>query len=246
MKKGPSRDQRYVNCCPGDTKLATKWHSKNNPNTGEYFRPIAQVLSYGGDQWNTRYGYVITQSELVVLRFSREVVGPGLASGRSPRAAPAPGRALTAQTARVPERQRGFSTTSHTSAMSIDRQQPAHSHSRQTSVASITSSVGGMSIAGTDSGSVYDDSRPDVEYNPVEMKSIPWTDDGPGKLTVKLALWWLHMMAGAPEADISIKSDYPPLVSHRVAQRPGGRGPSPPSQGSTNGKGKAPERPRKH
>lgn len=66
---------------------------------------------------------------------------------------------------------------------------------------------------------MYDDFRPDVEYNPMEMKSIPWTNSGPGKLTVKLTLWWLLMMAGAPDADILIKGDYPPLVSHRAAQR---------------------------
>lgn len=235
VKRVATGRPEFKNYCPGDTKLSSKWQSTDNPNVGDYFRPIAQVLYYGGNHWNTRYGYVITQSELVVLRFSREPIGPGLASGRSPRAAPSPGRAITAQTARVPDHQRGFSASSHRSAMSIDQQQPGQSRSRQTSIASVTSSVGGMSISGMSSGSVYDDSRPDSEYNPVEMKSIPWTNSGQGKLTVKLALWWIHMMAGAPGANVEIKNDYPPLASEKP-----GRGPSPPGQGSTGGKGKAP------
>lgn len=30
---------------------------------------------------------------------------------------------------------------------------------------------------------------------PIEMKSIPWENHGREKLTVKFALWWLHMLA---------------------------------------------------
>ena len=52
-----------------------------------------------------------------------------------------------------------------------------------------------------------------VEYHPIEFKSIPWDESGEGKLTVKLALWWLHMMAAAPGCDTSVKTEYPPLNS---------------------------------
>ncbi|KAK2793822.1 hypothetical protein FQN50_009977 [Emmonsiellopsis sp. PD_5] len=59
-----------VNRCPGDTKLSTKWKSDKKVKSWEW--PLAQMLIYCGENWNCRYGYLITQKELVVLRFARE------------------------------------------------------------------------------------------------------------------------------------------------------------------------------
>lgn len=59
----------------------------------------------------------------------------------------------------------------------------------------------------------YQPHRGTVEYNPIEFKSIPWDESGKGKLSVKLALWWLHMMAAAPGCNTSVETEYPPLHS---------------------------------
>jgi hypothetical protein len=55
----------------------------------------------------------------------------------------------------------------------------------------------------------YQDGNSGGEYMPVEMKSIPWNNPGSNKLTVKLALWWIHVLAAAPGCDMSINQDYP-------------------------------------
>ncbi|KAK2793821.1 hypothetical protein FQN50_009976 [Emmonsiellopsis sp. PD_5] len=58
--------------------------------------------------------------------------------------------------------------------------------------------------------------RPDNRsghYKAIAMKSIPWDENGAERLTVKLALWWLHMLAGAPGIAIHVDDDqnYQPL-----------------------------------
>ncbi|WEW60302.1 hypothetical protein PRK78_005787 [Emydomyces testavorans] len=183
----------YKNVCPGETKLSTKWDSMSNVGRIGYFWPLAQVLSYCVDNWNTRYGYLITQEELVVLRYSRERIGPGLAQTRSPRQPPAA---------------------------------PAGGHDRNTSIASLTSATSRMSIdqvpglsrensgsqGAAQQSSSFQASSSGGEIRPVEMKRIPWTYDGrKERLTVKLALWWIHMLAAAPGCDIVIGDDYPHL-----------------------------------
>ncbi|KAK2805946.1 hypothetical protein FQN49_008814 [Arthroderma sp. PD_2] len=186
----------FVNRCPGDTKLSTKWTTRK-PTVDSFKWPLAQMLKYCGDSWKTRYGYLITQKELVVLRFSREKIGSGVALKRSPRGTHPPPAQPSAQSARQRPRQRNDSIASY---MSLDHSSP---HSRQSS-GSAPRSAGGES---------YIDNQLDIEYHPVEMKSIPWKNYGPGRLTVKLALWWIHMLAAAPGGDIYIDHDYPPLHS---------------------------------
>ncbi|EGD93745.1 hypothetical protein TESG_08299 [Trichophyton tonsurans CBS 112818] len=124
----------HLNRCPGDTKLSSKWQSDTDMDKEYHDWPYAQLIKYCGETWNTRYGYLITDKELVVLRISR---------------------------AMIPQ-------------------------------------------------SYRDDGR-GGEYRPVEMKSIPWNNSGKGKLTVKLSLWWIHMMAAAPECDTTIGPEYPPI-----------------------------------
>nr|KMM72960.1 hypothetical protein CPAG_09250 [Coccidioides posadasii RMSCC 3488] len=74
-----------VNHCPGDTKLSKKWQSTGDSTKEHYFWPFAQIINYSGKTWNTRYSYLITQRELVVLRISRAVIGSGIAQTRSSR-----------------------------------------------------------------------------------------------------------------------------------------------------------------
>lgn len=196
---GGTAGPEYINRCPGDTKLSTKWRSTGDRQQEPYMWPIAQILNYCGGNWQTRYGYIITQRELVVLRFSREIIPSGLAAKRSPRAPVSSG--LPAQLRGHPAHQRNISTTSTTSGMSIDRPS-GHSCESSTSSAAGAMSVGNQS---------FQDDQMGVEYRPVEMKSIPWNNSGSNKLTVKLALWWIHMLAAAPGCDISIRHEYPPL-----------------------------------
>jgi hypothetical protein len=76
----------YKNLCPGDTKLSTKWSiSKKGRAEEDFTYPLSQVQTYCGRQWNVRYGYLITQEELCVVRVAKESVGPGLAVSRPAR-----------------------------------------------------------------------------------------------------------------------------------------------------------------
>ncbi|EEP82057.1 predicted protein [Uncinocarpus reesii 1704] len=185
------RKRRYSpgfdNRCPGETKLASKWHSKEHTGEDHYMWPFAQAIIYV-KKWNTRYAYIISNKELCVLRFSTARIGSGLAQSRLRRELPAPN---------APQHHRTISVASVTSAasrMSIDS--PSQ-HSRQESVSS-----------DVQMSSSYQQSAHAGDMRPVEMKTIPWSNHGHGKLTVKLALWWIHMLAGAPGCDIFIGHDY--------------------------------------
>jgi len=97
-----------------------------------------------------------------------------------------------------------------------------------------------------DTGSSFSDANPNIEYGPLQFKSIPWSTEGMGKMTVKLALWWLHIET---KKDLSVQN-YPPsrISDHSQVQQLAGktRGPAPAESGSsTSGlkhKGKGPAR----
>ncbi|KAL6241640.1 hypothetical protein RBB50_011422 [Rhinocladiella similis] len=162
----------YKNLCPGETKLASKWgSSKEFWDRPDFQHPFFQIQTYCGRQWDARHGYIITPEELVVVRVSKEPIGPGLAVSRSIR----------------------IKTQS--------REQPTHS--RGPSAETVSSGPQALTL---DTGSRFSDTNPDVEYGPLQFKSIPWSAEGTGKMTVKLALWWLHMETGK---DVSVQN-YPP------------------------------------
>ncbi|KAI4157199.1 MAG: hypothetical protein LQ342_008466 [Letrouitia transgressa] len=74
----PNRDTENVNILPGDTKLSKKWEScKINPGPVEKIKanlwPIVQIYTYCVCA-NARYGYLITDKELVVVRISQHSV----------------------------------------------------------------------------------------------------------------------------------------------------------------------------
>ncbi|PGG98355.1 hypothetical protein GX51_06842 [Blastomyces parvus] len=228
----------YVNRCPGETKLERKWKSTMSRDYIAYNWPITQLLKYCYIQWGTRYGYIINEDEVVVMRFSRERVGSGIAMKRSPRRL-APQQELSPRS-----HQRSDSYTSASSQMQIDARSPQHSrqsseqghlHSRshQRNI-SLASSISRMSIddkssgrrsqqsslsSGTGGGnhpmtSSFRDDEQGIDLDPIEFKRIPWSNSGPRNLTVKLALWWIHMLSGDGR-DIYIGRDYPPLHSWR-------------------------------
>jgi hypothetical protein len=67
-----NQQQPYLNLCPGDTKLSTKWksswrHLKDGRVAEEFEKPLSQILNYCSAA-NSRYGYIVTQEELVVIR----------------------------------------------------------------------------------------------------------------------------------------------------------------------------------
>ncbi|DAA78669.1 TPA_exp: Uncharacterized protein A8136_2454 [Trichophyton benhamiae CBS 112371] len=228
----------YLNRCPGDSKLSSKWQSNADTDKAFYKWPYAQLIKYCGETWNTRYGYIITDKELVVLRISRAMIPSGIANKRSPRNVASQLSRTTGQDSPLfvsssppsirssPARQghlRNISASSAASAMSIDR---SSSRPRQSSIAASFSSLsmseasehapGSERMSSSDhmpSSQSYRDDGRGGEYRPIEMKSIPWDNSGKGKLTVKLALWWIHMMAAAPGCDTTIGPEYPPIDS---------------------------------
>ncbi|KNG85188.1 hypothetical protein ANOM_007146 [Aspergillus nomiae NRRL 13137] len=72
----------YLNLCPGETKLSKKW-SSNTPDRHEWFWPLFQITTYCAEVWGTRYGYIITQDEMVAVRISRQPIESGIALTRS-------------------------------------------------------------------------------------------------------------------------------------------------------------------
>lgn len=192
------------NLCPGDTKLSTKWSLTRALSEGKSFMlPIQQLQRYCGESWNVRYGYLITQEELVVFRVTRQEIDPGLASTR-------PERELPQLEHRQQVHQRVVSTTSTDTHMSIDR---ASAHTRDWSMTSSS-----MPPVSRLTESYQDDERLNAHFKAIEYRGIPWTNSGKRVLTVKLALWWLHMMAAAPECDTSVQTEYPPLDSWVTSQ----------------------------
>lgn len=177
----PTEGFTYLNLFPGDTKLASKWHSSMFPSVfNEWVDPVRQILNYC-DRLGVRYGFLITDLELVVFRFLREEIGSGISRTRPTRARP-----------QQPPSGRGYRVASGSTDIS------KLSDSLQ------NTSLGGSSYQATDSS---------AEYHPVEYQAVPWTNYGDGKktLTVRLALFYLSMMAGYGPA--TIQTAYPPFNS---------------------------------
>ncbi|KAH7016332.1 uncharacterized protein B0I36DRAFT_337359 [Microdochium trichocladiopsis] len=73
-------DGEFEPLLPGDTKLALKWRPDMD-DQDQWSLPVSQVLTYA-HLLGSRYGFIITQSHLVVLRFCREPIGTGTAFSR--------------------------------------------------------------------------------------------------------------------------------------------------------------------
>ncbi|RYC80458.1 hypothetical protein BFJ63_vAg16658 [Fusarium oxysporum f. sp. narcissi] len=80
---------KFWNLLPGDTKLSVKWYpamslSGNESERYQWTLPLSQVSTYAA-QSGCRYGFLITDQALVVLRFTKERIGEGLAATRPSR-----------------------------------------------------------------------------------------------------------------------------------------------------------------
>ncbi|KAM3448793.1 hypothetical protein MY3296_007479 [Beauveria thailandica] len=80
---------KFWNLLPGDTKLSVKWYpamslSENQSERYQWTLPLSQVSTYAA-QSECRYGFLITDQALVVLRFTKERIGQGLAATRPSR-----------------------------------------------------------------------------------------------------------------------------------------------------------------
>jgi hypothetical protein len=84
-----------ANWLPGDSKISTKWgpdpnqfstaiENDSDETFSDWYKPVSQIAGYI-DQSEVRYGYLITDMELVVMEFCRERIGPGIAATRSRR-----------------------------------------------------------------------------------------------------------------------------------------------------------------
>ncbi|RSL58986.1 hypothetical protein CEP54_007509 [Fusarium duplospermum] len=90
---------RYENLLPGDSKLSNKWHSSwygsSDPTIQEAWKdPVRQILHYS-DKTDRRYGFLITDAELVVMRITQMPTSTGIASTRSPREQPSQGHSYS-------------------------------------------------------------------------------------------------------------------------------------------------------
>lgn len=78
-------DGSYLNLVPGDTKISAKWSPdlRDAPNGyNEWQNAVAQTVSYSAER-NVRYGFIVTDTVLVVLRIAHQYTGEGLAADRS-------------------------------------------------------------------------------------------------------------------------------------------------------------------
>jgi hypothetical protein len=148
-----------------------------------------------------RYGFIITDAHLVVLRFRRWQIEAGIAQSRSRRVAP----------------------VRHTGA-------PDPSVPSTNTQARASSPASGNSLSGTGASPppqppedpTYSDRNPTTGFAPPEFCAIPWSDhnmtlDGKTanrrpKLTIRLALFYLCLLARY-SPDTSIGHEYPPLNS---------------------------------
>ena len=149
------------NLLPGETKLSKKWSSLaiNQGDIEEadmkenWYQPLAQIFTYCVRN-NARYGYIITDKELVVFR-----VGPIHHSDET-------------------DWRLSYDKRAEYSDMELGTK-----GSKWKKVESVEPNVRAM-----DSGFM-------------EYKVIPWarpaksSQSGSMKMTVNLALWWLHMLA---------------------------------------------------
>ncbi|RSL78973.1 hypothetical protein CDV31_017237 [Fusarium ambrosium] len=76
----------YFNLLPGDTKLDAKWRpTMLRDNFNEWQKAVSQVETYMARN-STRYGFILTETNLVVLRLTRQPLDAGMALSRPQRA----------------------------------------------------------------------------------------------------------------------------------------------------------------
>ncbi|OAR05855.1 hypothetical protein LLEC1_06539 [Akanthomyces lecanii] len=82
--EGAGLMERLMDILPGDTKISSKWTSEietDFPLALEWEKVVRQVVTYMA-AWSVRYGFIVTDAEVVVLRIIRQHTTSGLASSR--------------------------------------------------------------------------------------------------------------------------------------------------------------------
>ncbi|OJD20145.1 hypothetical protein ACJ73_08522 [Blastomyces percursus] len=205
------------NQVPGDTKVSGKWNTDqqhDHSKQEEFYKPLRQVVHYA-KLFNTRYAYIISDKELVCIRRTlSEYEGASLAAGRPARISQPPATPI-----------RQFDRLSQeptTPSPRTDSSPPFRVHRtrvRQNSIVSI-SALSNMSLDSPglllsspsnirSSPSAYTaDGNLDVNEGNFQIAVIPWGENRSQHLTINLALFWLHILAGC---DITLQSSYPSL-----------------------------------
>lgn len=163
-----------INILPGDTKVSRKWLSDDivdgaldaDYTRDNWQRPLKQVYTYCV-RANARYGYIITDKELVVIR-----IGPSTQE-KTPTSTQESSQGLDViQT--IPE------VTEDESSQGCFEYDEGNDHTLPKSILNKLKSDGGI-----------------LEYKAIPWTNDnggkPRRDHDP--MTVNLALWWLHMMA---------------------------------------------------
>ncbi|RSL96158.1 hypothetical protein CEP52_011625 [Fusarium oligoseptatum] len=171
-------DRKYYNLLPRESKISSKWSSEPShydlqPDSASTWRlPPLQLFGYA-DASQVRYGFIITDAELVVFELSKIAIDPGIAATRPQRFAHA----------RVESADTDLSTSMQATSLNDG--------------------------TGVTSESYLDNHT----GNPVHPrhKTIPWDAQGPKKLTVRLAMFCLCLLAGYGPRDLD--AWYPPLDS---------------------------------
>ncbi|KAB5566426.1 hypothetical protein GE09DRAFT_1106699 [Coniochaeta sp. 2T2.1] len=96
------------------------------------------------------------------------------------------------------------------------RQPPSHRRIASAET-DISSRLDAMSLDSFGAYSYRDDNPMNTEYQPPEYVVIPWASHGAGRLTVKMALFCICLMAG--RGDTGFDTDYPALDSWRQEAR---------------------------
>ncbi|KAK2882695.1 hypothetical protein FQN49_000094 [Arthroderma sp. PD_2] len=213
-----------------DSKVSSKWNTAMQDADGvnlrrglsadvddeydeqetEFFKPLAQVVHYA-KLWGTRYAYVISDKELVCIRRRiSEHEGTPVAHSRGQRSTGPPAtptrsaRLLAQGSAASPDVQvviRGQQTPQGYGPLYTPHRSRASASASPSILLSSPGAVRSSPSAYTDQG------NPD-RNEAVEMVVIPWSENRPGRLTVNLALFWLHILAAF---DIEPEASYPAL-----------------------------------
>ncbi|RSM15714.1 hypothetical protein CDV31_004813 [Fusarium ambrosium] len=83
-------NRKYYNLLPGESKISSKWSSEPShydlqPDSASTWRlPPLQLFGYA-DASQVRYGFIITDAELVVFELSKIAIDPGIAATRPQR-----------------------------------------------------------------------------------------------------------------------------------------------------------------
>lgn len=164
-------DRKYYNLLPGESKISSKWSSDASnydlqPDSASTWRlPPLQLFGYA-DAAQVRYGFIITDAELVVFELPKVAIDSGIATARPQRFA-------------------------HTRGESVDTDLSASMQAT-----SLNEGTGVTSES-------YLDSHAGNPVHP-RHKTIPWDAHGPKKLTVRLALFYLCLLASYGPKDLDV------------------------------------------